>query len=345
MAADSIPFAEFLVGACASSPYGDDIRVVLLALAQAAVELSEKISRGRLAGDMARPVEGSGGGDPQKALDVFANETILAALRVCPVSWVASEESPNAIELNPEGSLALAIDPLDGSSNIDTNSAIGTIFSLRPATLGAHSFFGQGIEQVAAGFAIYGPQTSIVFTVGKGTYMATLDRANKTFMVSPDRMEIHAPCCEYAINGSNERHWPEGVKNYVRDCQAGIHGPRGRDFNTRWIASLVADAYRILVRGGVYLYPADNRNGYEYGRLRLVYEAFPIAMLIEQAGGSATDGSARILERVASNIHSRTPLVFGSTQEVVRLAIYLDPRDYPPAAKAPLFAERGLFRA
>jgi fructose-1,6-bisphosphatase I len=333
----------FLKTPCKTLKHGAEVRRVLLAVCGAAVTLSNTISMGSLAGDMARATAQEGGGDVQKFLDLHSNQVLHNCLTGQPVAWFASEEDPEPVAITEGAPLALAVDPLDGSSNIDTNAAIGTIFSIREASHGAASFLQPGTGQLAAGFVVYGPQTVLVFTLGCGTHMATLNRSTGTFHITARNVKVDSACREYAINMSNKRHWSDGIRTYVQDCQRGIMGPRGVDFNMRWIASLVADAYRILVRGGIYLYPADTRKGYEHGRLRLVYEAFPIAMVMEQAGAKATDGHVRILEKQADQIHARTPLVFGSADEVMRLTAYLENTESLPE-NAPLFAERGLFR-
>nr|CAD6606704.1 class 1 fructose-bisphosphatase [Rhizobium sp. TCK] len=285
-------------------------------------------------------------GDFQRYLDVSADEALLAAARRAGIRHYCSEELDGAVDLNGKGGLALAVDPLDGSSNIDTNVSIGTIFSILPAVdedEPAASFLQEGRKQLAAGFFIYGPQLALALTLGAGTRIFVHSSHLGAFVESlqpaiPERTQ------EFAINTSNYRHWDEGLQLYVDDCLKGSSGPREKDFNMRWIASLVADTYRILMRGGVFLYPGDARKGYSSGRLRLVYEANPIAMLIEQAGGGASDGISRILDLAPVNIHQRTPLVFGSAREVNRIGRYLrDPSII--AERSPLFGVRGLFRA
>jgi fructose-1,6-bisphosphatase I len=244
--------------------------------------------------------------------------------------------------------LLVAIDPLDGSSNIDANVSIGTIFSVLPAPTGASSidaraFLQPGTNQLAAGYALYGPQTMLVLTLGAGTHVFTLDRTRDTFRLTAAHLSIPPVTREFAINASNQRHWDEPIRIYVDDCLRGAEGPRGQDFNMRWIASMVAEAHRVLTRGGIYLYPADGRYGYSRGRLRLLYEASPIASLIEQAGGAASTGHGRILELEPRSLHERVPLLFGSREEVARLDRYhLDP--HPIGERSPLFGRRGLFR-
>lgn len=319
-----------------------DLAGTLSALGDEAVALSARIAQGALAGQMAAEVGENTGGDAQKALDVIADEGFMAALKGSAVRWYASEEQEGVVALNPQGSLALAIDPLDGSSNIDVNVSIGTIFSIFPATDDAEaSFLRQGQEQTCAGYFIYGPQTSLVLTVGDGVHVFTLDRQAGTFVKTADVPAIPHLKSEYAINASNRRHWPKPIRAYIEDCEQGETGPLGRNYNMRWVASLVAEAHRILMRGGVFLYPGDAREGYGRGRLRTVYECAPIAFLIEQAGGAATDGASRLLDQVPKSLHARTPFVFGSRDKVLRVAAY---HDLPDHEVSPLFGKRGLFK-
>ncbi|MFK8252192.1 class 1 fructose-bisphosphatase [Ancylobacter terrae] len=316
----------------------------IIALATTGVAIAELISAGALAGEMAA-VRGQHevGGDSQKELDAIADALVADALKAAPVALLGSEEAPEAVLLDPAAPLAVAVDPLDGSSNIDTNVSVGTIFSILPF-VGPESLLQPGSRQLAAGFLVYGPQLALVVTVGEGTQAYIYDRASARFRLVRERIAIPAETGEYAINGSNARHWDAGVRNYITDCQAGAEGPRGKDFNTRWIASMVAEAYRILVRGGIYLYPGDARRGYHEGRLRLVYEANPIALLMREAGGAATDGSSLILDIVPTSLHQRVPLVFGSRSEVERVARYhVEPANI--SDRSPLFGRRGLLRA
>jgi fructose-1,6-bisphosphatase I len=240
----------------------------------------------------------------------------------------------------------VAVDPLDGSSNVDANASIGTIFTVLPA-LGdsgvASAFLQRGVNQLAGGFLVYGPQTVLVMSVGAGTQIFTLDRRSETFVLTHPKVEIPLVTSEYAINGSNARHWDEPVRTYVDDCTRGKEGPRGRDFNMRWTGSPVVDIYRILSRGGIYLYPGDRRREFRDGRLRLIYEANPIAWIIEQAGGAASTGCERLLEVSPKDLHQRTPLIAGSRLEVehvVRLHDGLQIR----GERSPLFSRRGLLR-
>ena len=322
---------------------------VVKAFARAAIPVAHLIRRGPLAGAMEAVVGAvNPDGDAQKALDLFADKTFEQGLRGCGVRAFVSEERDAPTIVDPEGALLVAIDPLDGSSNIDANVSIGSIFSVLDAPAGggarADDFLQPGNRQRAAGFVIYGPRTCFVFTTGAGTQVATLDPDTGTFRMSRLNLHIREGSAEFAINASNSRHWPEPVRAYIDDCVMGEEGPRGKNFNMRWVASMVADAYRIMVRGGIYLYPDDARAGYAKGRLRLLYEANPIAMLVEQAGGLAIDGVNRILDIAPTSIHARTPFIFGSTDKVERVKRYFLEGDHT-AERSPLFGKRGLLRS
>ncbi len=318
------------------------------ALAAACKDIAGLVAAGPLSGELSRLQTDKAGGDFQTELDILANTCLIDAMRSAPVAAVASEELDVPVELNPGAPIIVALDPLDGSSNIDTNVSIGTIFSLLPTTppgSGAEpaAFLRRGHEQVAAGYVLYGPQTSLVLTVGAGTDIFTLDPATGAFVLTRPQVQIPPVSNEFAINASNVRHWADEVRQWFDDCIAGAEGPRGRNFNMRWIASMVAEAHRILVRGGVYIYPGDAREGYRSGRLRLVYEGNPIAFLMEQAGGAASTGRESILDRVPRMLHERVPLIFGSREEVARLERHhMEPY---PTGQSPLFGRRGLFRA
>ncbi len=283
-------------------------------------------------------------GDSKRGLDVVTHRMIFDALTATSTAYFASEEEDAINTLSDSGRFAVAVDPLDGSSNIDANVSIGTIFSVFPAIQGhpSESFFRAGREQVVAGYAVYGPHTALVLTVGRGTHLFILDEDTREFRLARAAIKLPSSTNEFAINMSNYRHWYQPVRNFVDDCIAGAQGPRGKDFNMRWVASLVADTHRILARGGVFLYPADSRKGYQQGRLRHVYEAAPIALLIEQAGGKATDGVAPILDKVPVTLHQRTPLIFGSSDKVSRIESYHTVPAFSRDA-SPLFRNRGLF--
>lgn len=339
----------FLKGYAGDSQLRIAVGLTVQKIAAASREVRDLIADGALQAPPADPAGINADGDVQKQLDLAADRIFLAAIRSAPVACYASEELPDAIPLDLSQPLAVAVDPLDGSSNIDINLSIGTIFSIVPAQ-GAESltpeaaFLQPGERQLAAGVIIYGPQLALILTLGSGTHIFVYSGRFGGFLQTVDNVQIPSRTSEFAVNASNYRHWDEAVRLYVDDCLAGEGGPRGRDFNTRWIASLVAEAYRICVRGGVFLYPRDQRRGYGNGRLRLVYEANPIAMLAEQAGGAATDGVQRILALTPADLHQRVPLVFGSAREVARIAKYhTDPSLI--GERSPLFGHRGLFRA
>jgi len=325
-----------------------DIARTVQTIAATAATVSVLIARGPLAGALGAVVGDNTDGDAQKELDVRANEMFIAALREAPVAVYGSEENETPLALNEGAPLAVAIDPLDGSSNIDTNVSIGTIFSILPMpdTPGAPpeaAFLQPGSAQLAAGFVIYGPQTALVLTVLSGTHIYTYDRDTGAFLLTRPDAQISIGTREYAINASNYHHWDEAMRAYIDDCMAGIDSPNRKQFNMRWIASLVAEAFRIFARGGIFLYPRDKRAGYQKGRLRLIYEASPIALLAEQAGGAATDGEHRILDLVPEQFHERVPLIFGARDKVERVVRY-HTGHHAIGERQPLFARRGLFR-
>lgn len=328
---------------------GDERQAVaraILHLANAALKLKKAIAEG--SPDIIHGVKHdirNESGDQQHALDLYADELFLDAAKASDAAFYASEERAAELVLNAKGTLAIAVDPLDGSSNIDTNLSIGTIFSILPARGTAQSTFLQaGRAQLAAGFFIYGPQFSLALTLGQGTHLFTFSKRLGAFVESGVALDTPPSSSIFAINMSNYRHWDEAVRLYVDDCLQGEEGVRGRDFNMRWNASLVAEAFRILRKGGIYIYPRDERQGYGSGRLRLVYEGNPIAMLMEQAGAAATDGQSSILDILPVSLHQHIPLVFGSHDEVETVARY---QASPSAigARHPLFGQRGLFRA
>jgi fructose-1,6-bisphosphatase I/sedoheptulose-1,7-bisphosphatase len=295
-------------------------------------------------------------GEEQKALDVLSNELFIRMNEWNGhLAGMASEEmdEPRQIPHSyPRGKYLLVFDPLDGSSNIDVNVSVGSIFSILRAPDDAIAsgrdvveadFLQPGTAQVAAGYAIYGPTTQIVLTVGNGVARFTLDPSLGEFLLTQSGIQVPQDTHEFAINTSNSRFWEPPVKRYVDECMAGRSGPRGKDFNMRWIASMVAEAHRILVRGGVFLYPRDNKDASRPGRLRLLYEANPIGFIMEQAGGRASTGRQPVLGVTPTALHPRIGLVFGSRAEVERIERYhADPSERGP--ETPLFAERSLFR-
>jgi fructose-1,6-bisphosphatase I len=329
----------------------DDLRraaaSTLTALAAACRDIAALVAAGPFIGDLAARQQQGSGGDFQTELDVRANDVLIRALQSAPVAAVASEEMDAPLQLKPDAPIIVALDPLDGSSNIETNVSIGTIFSLLPFPPGwsgtePAAFLRAGREQIAAGYVIYGPQTVLALTLGAGTDLFTLDPARENFVRTRANVRVPPQAREFAINASNYRHWDMPVQTWFNDCLSGAEGPRAENFNMRWIASMVAEAHRILIRGGVYLYPGDARQGYRHGRLRLIYEANPIAFLMEQAGGRGSTGRERILDRVPRLLHERVPLIFGAREEVERIERY-HLGNAPKGETSPLFARRGLF--
>lgn len=328
----------------------DDLRraaaSTIKALAGACREIAAMIAAGPLARDLAAR-DREQAGDFQTELDFRANDLLVKALAHADVAAVVSEEMDAPLPLCMGAPINVALDPLDGSSNIEANVPIGTIFSLLPAPHGSSStepaaFLCAGREQVAAGYVIYGPQTVLAVTLGVGTDLFTLDSICGKFVRTQADVRVPPQAREFAINASNYRHWDQPVQTWFNDCLAGADGPRAENFNMRWIASMVAEAHRILVGGGVYVYPGDARPGYRNGRLRLIHEANPIAFLMEQAGGRGSTGRERILDLVPRLLHDRVPLVFGARDEVKWIECY-HIGNAPKVETSPLFGQRGLF--
>ena len=317
----------YLADAVAENAALEPVAATLRAIAAAGARVAGQIALGPLSPE-AMPQGGStnSDGDVQKALDLLTDRIFMEALETAPVAVLVSEELAGPKRLKHGAPLVVAIDPLDGSSNIDNNVSIGTIISILPSLADAASdaahFMQPGSNQLAAGFVVYGPQTIFVLSIGAPTVAFILDPRSATFMRLARPLLIAEDSHEYAINASNYRHWDPAVRAFIDDCMHGEDGPLSRNHNMRWIASMVADAYRIFMRGGVFLYPGDRRKGYDSGRLRLLYEVSPIAFLVEHAGGMATDGRKRILDIVAEDIHQRSPLVFGSRKVVETIVAY-----------------------
>ena len=342
----TISFSPAFADNIADADQRDAVRRTVAALCVAAAEISGICARGPLADGLGAEVgTENSDGDSQKALDVRSDEIVTAQLRIAPVAYYASEEQDVILTLNEHAPLAVASDPLDGSSNIDTNVSVGTIFSVYPVVPGdaEASFFRPGTEQIAGGFFVYGPQTTLIITTGNGTELYVLDPDDSIFRPAISAMHIPAASSEFAINASNFQYWDTPVRTYIEDCLKGESGPSGKTHNMRWVGSLVADAGRILMRGGLFLYPADSRKGYLSGRLRLLYEANPVAFVIEQAGGAATDGLTRIMEKSQTELHQRVPFIFGSSEEVTLVGKYYQQEDHK-GSHSPLFNERGLLR-
>jgi fructose-1,6-bisphosphatase I / sedoheptulose-1,7-bisphosphatase len=334
-----------------------DFNALILDVAIACKTIARAVAFGELGGVMGNHEAESGGsinvqGETQKKLDVLSNQVFIQRTEWAGhLAGMASEEMDLPYQIPaqyPRGKYLLVFDPLDGSSNIDVNVSVGSIFSvLRGPDTGVDvreaDFMQAGAKQVAAGYALYGPTTMLVLSVGDGVNGFTLDPSLGEFMLTHPKMHIPEDTQEFAINASNSRFWEAPVKRYVDECLAGKTGPRAKDFNMRWIASMVAEAHRILMRGGVFLYPRDTKDKAKPGRLRLLYEANPIGMLMEQAGGRASTGEKPMMGVQPTSLHQRIGLVFGSKNEVERIERY----HAEPAQKAsttPLFAERSLFR-
>ena len=308
------------------------LRLLLEVVARACKSISLAVNKGALGGVLGVS-EGENEniqGEIQKKLDIIANDVLIEANEWGGhLAAMASEEMegihvvPNRY---PQGEYLLLFDPLDGSSNIDVNVSIGTIFSVlkKPEGVGVseQDFLQAGSKQVAAGYCIYGPQTTLVLTVGQGVSMFTLDREQGSFVLTQRDVTIPEDTKEFAINMSNMRHWDTPIKRYIDECLQGKEGPRGKDFNMRWIASMVADVHRILTRGGVFMYPWDKREPEKAGKLRLMYEANPMGWLVEQAGGAASTGKQRILDVQPEKLHQRVSVILGSKNEVERAASY-----------------------
>ncbi len=332
-----------------------EFSALLLDLATALKEIAALIARGALAGALGEAASDNALGERQKKLDVLANELLLGACEWGgQLAALASEEmdAPYLVPGHyPRGKYLLVFDPLDGSSNLDVNITVGTIFSIlrRPegaGEVGVEAFLQPGARQVCAGYATYGPSTMLVLTTGAGVHGFTLDPAVGEFVLTHPDLRIPEETREFAINASNERFWEPPVRRYVEECLAGRAGPRATDFNMRWVASMVAEVHRILVRGGVFMYPRDSKDPTRPGRLRLLYEASPMAMIVEQAGGLASTGRARILDVVPRALHERVPVILGSRREVERLVRYHADHDdgLDQAYTNPLFNARSLLR-
>ena len=309
-----------------------ELRLLLEVVARACKSISHAVNKGALGGVLGTASTENVQGEIQKKLDIIANEVLIEANEWGGHLAAMASEEMDSIYLvpnrYPQGEYLLLFDPLDGSSNIDVNVSIGTIFSVLKKPDGSDSavkekdFLQKGTAQVAAGYCVYGPQTTLVLTVGDGVVMFTLDREQGSFILTQENVQVPADTQEFAINMSNMRHWAPPVKRYIDECLAGSAGPRGKDFNMRWIASMVADVHRILTRGGVFLYPWDKREPEKAGKLRLMYEANPMSWLIEQAGGAATNGKHRILALQPGKLHERVSVILGSKNEVDRVTAY-----------------------
>ncbi|WP_019939394.1 class 1 fructose-bisphosphatase [Bordetella sp. FB-8] len=309
-----------------------ELRLLIEVVARACKSISHAVGKGALGGVLGALESENVQGEVQKKLDVLSNEILLEANEWGGhLAAMASEEMetlhaiPNRY---PKGEYLLLFDPLDGSSNIDVNVSIGTIFSVLKAPHGLgqeiveNDFLQPGTAQVAAGYAVYGPQTMLVLTIGQGAVGFTLDREMGSWVMTQEKYEIPEDTKEFAINMSNMRHWAPPMKHYIDDCLAGKTGPLGKDYNMRWIASMVADVHRVLTRGGIFMYPWDSREPSKPGKLRLMYEANPMSFLVEQAGGVSITGTQRIMEVQPEKLHQRVSVILGSKNEVERVAKY-----------------------
>ena len=291
-------------------------------------EISFRVSQGALAGVLGSTLSENVQGETQKKLDVISNQILKDTLRDSGyVKAISSEEEDTVVPCNPEGNYLVSFDPLDGSSNTEINSLIGTIFSITHAPQWMEAddpsaFLQPGTQMVAAGYVLYGPSTMLAMTTGRGTHIYTLDKTHGGFLLTHPNVKVPEETKEFAINTSNERHWEEPVKNYIGDLLAGTEGPRGKDYNMRWVAAMVGDIHRVLCRGGIFMYPFDKRNPSKPGKLRLLYEANPMAFLMEQAGGLANTGHGRIMEVMPREIHQRVPTILGSKEEVETCLTY-----------------------
>jgi len=353
MLAPQQTLTEFIIAEQRRSPGATGTLTALVNdIRLACKRISYLVGKGALVDAHGKAGSGNVQDEEQAKLDLLANDIFLSINeRGGSLAAMVSEELADVYPIPaqfPRGRYLLAFDPLDGSSNIDVNSPVGSIFSVLALPPGeteadAGSFLQRGSRQVCAGYALYGPTTMIVLSLGRGTHGFTLDREIGEFILTHPALRVPERASEFAINSSNARHWEPAVKRYVDECLAGDSGPRGKEFNMRWVAALVAEAHRILMRGGIFLYPRDEREDGHRGKLRMLYEASPIGFLIEQAGGRASTGYGPMLDLEPTNIHQRTGFIFGSRAEVERIEEYH--RDHNERVyDAPLFGSRGLFR-
>lgn len=299
-----------------------ELILLLRTLLAGCKEISFRVGQGELAGVLGSTLSDNVQGERQKKLDVISNQIIKDILKESGyVKAISSEEEDDVVPCAPDGKYLVSFDPLDGSSNTDINSLIGTIFSIfhAPQWMDADdpsAFLQPGTQMVAAGYVLYGPSTMLTLTTGRGTHIYTLDKTHGGFLLTKNNVQVSEDTQEFAINMSNQRHWEAPMQAYVTDLLAGETGPRGKNFNMRWVAAMVGDIHRLLCRGGLFAYPNDNRNPKRAGKLRLMYEANPMAFLMEQAGGMASTGTQRIMELMPTEIHQRVPVIMGSKNEV-----------------------------
>jgi fructose-1,6-bisphosphatase I len=310
----------------ASIPAG--LQDLLIAVVNTCSSLSHEVAQGALIGLLGSAGTDNVQGEVQQKLDIIANDLLIQGVQACKsLAGLASEEIELPISVQGTGDYLLLFDPLDGSSNIDVNVSIGTIFSVLQkqdpaAPLQTSDFLLSGRHQVAAGYVVYGPQTTMALTLGDGVVMFTLNKVTGEFWLIKDPVIIAHSTKEFSINMSNMRHWADPVRRYVDECLAGTSGTRDKDFNMRWIASMVADVHRVLSRGGVFMYPWDQREPHKPGKLRLMYEANPMSFLVEQAGGASTNGTELIMDLQPTDLHERVSVMLGSKEEIDRLQHY-----------------------
>ncbi len=323
-----LPLSDFL-NTPDSAQLDQDLKLLLLDIASSCIQISDAVQHGAIANILGSADTGNIQGETQQKLDIYANDVLLQTNeKTGRLAAMASEEM-DTIFTTPHGKgpYLLLFDPLDGSSNIDVNVSIGTIFSILKKTDAASTvteadFLQAGHQQIAAGYVLYGPQVILVLTTGSGVNMFTLDRSKGQFLLTNANVQVPKDTKEFAINMSNMRHWATPVQRYVNECLAGVTGVREKDFNMRWVAAMVADVHRILVRGGIFMYPWDQREPNKPGKLRLMYEANPMSFLIEQAGGASVNGQTRILDIQPSMLHERVSVILGSENEVKRVLQY-----------------------
>ncbi|OWS71049.1 class 1 fructose-bisphosphatase [Polynucleobacter campilacus] len=322
-------FKQYLVSAKpkgAAIPTG--LQDLLLAVVNTCSTLSHEVAQGALIGLLGSAGSGNVQGEVQQKLDIIANDQLMDGVKGChSLAGLASEEMELPVAVQGTGDYLLLFDPLDGSSNIDVNVSIGTIFSILKkqdpsAPLQTSDFLLSGRHQAAAGYVVYGPQTTMALTLGDGVVMFTLNKDTGEFLLIKDAVTIAPSTKEFAINMSNMRHWADPVRRYIEECLAGTTGTRDKDFNMRWIASMVADVHRVLSRGGVFMYPWDKRDPKKAGKLRLMYEANPMSFLVEQAGGASINGTQTIMDLQPTDLHERVSVMLGSKEEIDRLKQY-----------------------
>ena len=303
-----------------------ELAQVISTIAATCQTIDQALQKGALAGVLGSAQHENVQGEEQKKLDVISNDYLIDALKIHPqVGGLASEELDEFTPAQENGKYLVLFDPLDGSSNIDINMCVGTIFSILPAknaVTKAEDFMQAGNQQVAAGYVLYGPSTMLALTVGAGTVFFTFDPETQQFLLTSENIQVAVDTKEYAINSSNQRHWENPVKRYIEELLAGKTGPREKDFNMRWVACMVGDIHRILCRSGIFMYPYDLKDPKKAGRLRLMYEANPMSMLMEQAGGASTTGRVRILDIQPTDLHQRVPVIIGSKNEVDLVTSY-----------------------